>query len=303
MSCIRKQDTGYFKITNEKENHFGFQYQDGLNVLTERFNEDVSKHCAPGGFYFTTLEHIHYFYNCGCFLREIFLPVNDPNFKMIHFNYSSGHGKKIKKWRTNMIILGNKYELCNLETIEKFNLKINNNMFEMIFKNKKFDILDWCKINSNIRYTPDNITRFMTNGDIDLLQWFKDNEYDMSYISLDGVFMNDRNDVLEWMKNNKQKIIYYWIDDALEYNKTNVLDWLKKNDYEIKNKYSGNAIDKALVNGYMNVLDWLKNNNYQITYTSDCFVKLISNHDVKGLKWVVDYEKSKGFDNNFKFNK
>ena len=30
----------YFKITNKEENHNGFQYKDGLNVLEGEFNND-----------------------------------------------------------------------------------------------------------------------------------------------------------------------------------------------------------------------------------------------------------------------
>ena len=43
----------YFKITNAKENHHGFQYVDGLNVLIEEFNDDPNDSCCAGGLYFT----------------------------------------------------------------------------------------------------------------------------------------------------------------------------------------------------------------------------------------------------------
>lgn len=38
----------YYKITNAKENHHGFQYHDGLNILTEPFV--VTGSCVGGGF-------------------------------------------------------------------------------------------------------------------------------------------------------------------------------------------------------------------------------------------------------------
>ena len=33
----------YYKITNENENHHGYQYKDGLNVLEEPFDEILLK--------------------------------------------------------------------------------------------------------------------------------------------------------------------------------------------------------------------------------------------------------------------
>ena len=40
----------YFKITNSEENHYGYQYHDGLNELKEEFNDDPNASCVMGGF-------------------------------------------------------------------------------------------------------------------------------------------------------------------------------------------------------------------------------------------------------------
>jgi len=87
----------YFKITNTNENHYGFQYNDGLNVLKDKFNNNPKATCVPGGLYFTDAEHIFEFLTYGIYLREVTLPVNDPDFKMV---------KDGNKWRANKIILG-----------------------------------------------------------------------------------------------------------------------------------------------------------------------------------------------------
>ena len=42
----------YYKITNAKENHHGFQYRTGLNILQEKFNDSPEK-CGAGGLYFS----------------------------------------------------------------------------------------------------------------------------------------------------------------------------------------------------------------------------------------------------------
>ena len=49
-------DQIYYKITNKNENHRGYQYVDGLNVLDKKFEPNGS--CVEGGLYFTTIKHI-----------------------------------------------------------------------------------------------------------------------------------------------------------------------------------------------------------------------------------------------------
>ena len=100
-------NVAYYKITNEKEIHNGYAYHDGLNILTEPFAETGS--CVKGGFYFTTIEFIHKFFDYGVHLREISLPTTNPNFRMI----KDPDGDK---WRSNMIIFGKKHFLNEVST-------------------------------------------------------------------------------------------------------------------------------------------------------------------------------------------
>ena len=97
----------FFKITNKKEKHHGFQYTDGLNILKEPFAETGS--CVPGGLYFTDANNIFEFLDFGVYLREITLPLDDPDFKIVTDN---------TKWRANKIILGKRYNLWERETFE-----------------------------------------------------------------------------------------------------------------------------------------------------------------------------------------
>ena len=99
----------YFKVTNARENHNGFQYVDGLNVLVEKFNDDPNNLCCANGFYFTDISNIFNFLDDGIFLREIQLPTGNPDFKMIRDH---------NKWRANMIILGKRYDLFTVNTFE-----------------------------------------------------------------------------------------------------------------------------------------------------------------------------------------
>ena len=97
----------FFKITNWEENHHDFQYTDGLNILKEPFAETGS--CVPGGLYFTDIDNIFGFLDYGIHLREIILPLNDPDFKIV---------KDGNKWRANKIIFGKRYNLWEKETFE-----------------------------------------------------------------------------------------------------------------------------------------------------------------------------------------
>lgn len=99
----------YYKITNEKENHHGFQYKNGLNILIEPFNDDLNSSCCSGGFYFTNIKNILNFTYNGYYIREVFLPEND--FKIIKDPMND-------RWRSNKIILGKRYNLWEVETFE-----------------------------------------------------------------------------------------------------------------------------------------------------------------------------------------
>ena len=101
----------YFKITNPTENHNGFQYSDGLNVLKDKFDDDPNRSCCSGGLYFTNIENIFKFFNYGIYLREVTLPTENPDFQII--KDPSGD-----KWRANMIIMGNRYDLSNVDTFK-----------------------------------------------------------------------------------------------------------------------------------------------------------------------------------------
>ena len=94
----------YLKITNEKENHHGLQYHDGLNIDFIPFEREGS--CCPGGIYFTTPEYICGFVNIGVYVREVTIPdgadmVMDP---------------EGCKWRTSKVILGPRKDLRDVET-------------------------------------------------------------------------------------------------------------------------------------------------------------------------------------------
>jgi len=106
----------YFKITNKKEKHHEFQYYNGLNELIDEFNDNPNNMCIynncyfPNGLYFTDIDHILEFLEFGVYLREVILPTDDPDFKMVQDGDN--------KWSANKIILGKKRNLCDVSTFE-----------------------------------------------------------------------------------------------------------------------------------------------------------------------------------------
>jgi ankyrin repeat protein len=90
----------YFKITNINENNENFQYVDGLNVSL--IGQD---------FWITDIKHVLGYLGHGYYLRDVEIPVNDPN--LIIYQYVSK-----TKWITNKIFLGKKYLLSDIKTIQ-----------------------------------------------------------------------------------------------------------------------------------------------------------------------------------------
>ncbi|AYV85138.1 MAG: repeat protein [Satyrvirus sp.] len=105
----------YLKITNKNENHHGYQYIDGLNVLDKEFDNNPKNSCTGGGLYFTNKEFIHKFYDYGIYLRIVELPIDDPEFRMIKDPQGD-------KWRANKIILKERYLLADIGTYDKFEI-------------------------------------------------------------------------------------------------------------------------------------------------------------------------------------
>jgi hypothetical protein len=127
----------FFRMMDPNENRVGFQYVDGLNRLKKEFTETES--CDVDDLYFTDIEHIFGFLFYGYHLRKITLPLDDPDFKCVkspvkyeNLSCSLGNKYQLNRWRANMIILGEKYDLADVETFKYLvklgaNIKVHNN--------------------------------------------------------------------------------------------------------------------------------------------------------------------------------
>ena len=217
----------YYKITNENENHNGFQYKDGLNVLKEKFNDNPYHTCVRGGLYFTDLEHIINFLDYGCYLREIELPLNDPEFKIV--KDPSGN-----KWRANKIILKNRYDLKNVDT---FKLLIDRathipnycyNLFNRAVSSGYLEIIKYLINNNeqNIKYDFSASLPFAAqNG------YFEIVKYLMSISSINVETLN--NSLALASAKNHLEIVKFFVTNGVDVNANNniALQWASNNGY------------------------------------------------------------------------
>ena len=122
----------YFKVTNEKENHYGLQYHDGLVEDIIPFNDNSEDSRVEGGIYFTDLENIYEFFDYGCYIRPLRIPddarvVLDP---------------KGNKYRADKVFM-----LPKLTFKEFFDKYFDDNTFD--YENYSYVLAQYCpqKIN------------------------------------------------------------------------------------------------------------------------------------------------------------
>jgi hypothetical protein len=268
----------YVKITNNDECHNGFQYQDGLNIVNKPFEQTGS--CASGGLYFTDLENVHNFYYYGVWLRIIEIPtdaqvVEDPD---------TTHGKK---WRTDKMILHERYYLYDPETIKKFDLKITEpyvSKYVDLFSTKN-------QKNTELQLSFKNVSRALhlasANGLVKVLEWLKKSGLPLKYTedALNLASQYGHVEVLDWWLNSKLPLKYD--ENALHLasgnGHVNVLDWWLNSKLPLK--YTENALNIASENGHVKVLMWWFDSDLPLKYTQKALNMAFENGHVKVLTW------------------
>jgi hypothetical protein len=96
FNSINMNGVEFYKILNEKENHHGFQYNDGLNIDTNEFNTHT---CSAGGLYFCEKKYISLYIHYGIYIRKVSIP-NDARISIERY-----------KFKADKIILGERQSL------------------------------------------------------------------------------------------------------------------------------------------------------------------------------------------------
>jgi hypothetical protein len=121
------ENTIFVKLLNNELNHYGFQYNIGLNVDTIPFNPTGL--CLSGGLYFTTIEYIEKYIKYGVNLAHIKL-CDDAVFYCDPTGY---------KWKTN------KFIITKIEQTQKIcELAIKNNALALRYIKEQTEEL--CKL-------------------------------------------------------------------------------------------------------------------------------------------------------------
>ena len=237
----------FWKITNEEENHHGFQYKNGLNVDTQKFQKSGT--CVKGGLYFTDSENIYNFFNYGVWLREVFVPYDA---KMV-----LDPGTDTKKYRANKLYLGNRYPLYDIRTLKKFPwlCKNNTDITNWAAKNGHLETLKWIRANGG-KCTKDAANWAARNGHLETLKWIRANGGEWTHWAADYAAENGHLETLKWIRTNGGE----WTSDAADWAARNghleTLKWIRANGGE----WTSSAANWAAGKGQLETLKWIREN-------------------------------------------
>jgi hypothetical protein len=93
----------FIKLTNEKENHNGFQFVDGINEDTNTF--DTSYPCSKGGIYFCYKHNVQQWTNNDVEMKYVRYVTIPDDAKVYYEN---------DKFKTNKLVLGSRQNLADI---------------------------------------------------------------------------------------------------------------------------------------------------------------------------------------------
>jgi hypothetical protein len=283
----------FYKITNRRENHFGYQYHDGLNIYEEPLDPYRSN-----GFHFTDLGNIHRYYGYGVWLREVELPEENIHPNMLQEkNLSTTCEKKIpskspphdKKESLKPRLLSkilyffkegkspkNNSDLqIDKEDKKEPELQIIKGENEwrtnkIILKRKYclFDLGTYLRFGLDIHQNPYLIDIASANGNMTFLEMIKNMGIHLKYTSM-AVTMaacNGHLSVLKWWKNNDEDIIFEpcILDIVSKNGHVKILEWWKNSGLQII--YSENSLLFASQEGHLDVLNWWKESGLELKF-------------------------------------
>ncbi|AGF85746.1 repeat protein [Moumouvirus goulette] len=251
----------YFKITNKKEKeHFGFQYKEGLNVLQRKFNNNINDLYGANRLYFFDAEYVCNHIDAGIYLREIYLPIDNPKFKIIKIG---------KHYGANMIIFGEKYFLGDPKTwkymiSKKINIRVNDDyVIKYVASMGYLNVMKYLhKHRLNIRTDNDYaLTSASITGHLEVVKYLVDNGADIH---------RDDDDPLECAcRNGHFKVVKYLVKNGANVNACDdcALKWaVSMNHIEIVKYLIKKGANIYVDDGYVLKLSLSKGNLSMITY-------------------------------------
>ena len=137
---------------------------------------------------------------------------------------------RIVIFKSNKIIVSDKYYAFNSRTIMKLNIEITARYIDMVGFNGNIKLLEWLKMSKKfIDYNNSPIIGAIESGNINVLEWWKNSGLELKYDEK----------ALMWASFNGN---------------INVLEWWKNSGLELK--YDMLCVSFAALNGHINVLEW-----------------------------------------------
>ncbi len=283
----------FYKITNSTECHYGFQYGDGLNILTEPFAETGT--CCKGGFYFTDIDHIADFFSFGVYLRIVELPLTDPEFKCVKDDNN--------KWRANRIILKEKMNLYEYST---YQFLIRNGLVVTEFLKSwiidisiincdKIDLNMMKIIIENCKISPKNTFHYLTKaahyGRIEIIKQIGENYINISDSINNALYEACKNghlDIVKYLVKHGASIKsnhHYALRVATRKGKLEVVKYLVENgaNVNIKDDY---CIGIAAKKGYFELVKYLLEKGTNIRTKNTNAIRFANDN---GHKDIFDY--------------
>ncbi|AVL93504.1 putative ankyrin repeat protein [Megavirus vitis] len=228
-----------FMVTNKKEISHGLDLKTGLNIFKR------SK------FVVTDIKHISYQLINGYYLRLVSFPENNPDFQVEYFNNC---------YHTNMIILGDRFELSDPKTFEmisKLGFDLGDkNITEWSLYFKWLDKEEIESIDSNVeKIFVHNSDSNCQNNDIAYELLDKTQIEDIKKLILFSAENNDLNTIKDIISyNNHYEFINIGLFSASKHGYIEIVKYLSG----IFGANINDAVRAALENNHLDIYEYLK---------------------------------------------
>lgn len=223
----------YFKVVSYEDVNEGDVY-----------NKESCSVYNSNGIYFTTLDNIHRCYFHGIYLIEIFVPLNSSGLIM----------EKIDdyRYRTDKVVLGERYSLLDPETYNRFSLDITKNTYAIDYASKY--------------------------GFVDFLNWWFQTGIDIPYTSR----------AMNWASEyGRIDVLNFWLNAYTRY-ATLMLKRIQLKitfNFEFELKYGNEAMDNASANGHIDVLNWWIRSRLPLKYSKYAYDAVAFSGNITMVEW------------------